>query len=169
MTMQQAEGIIAMGEASFLQRIRRWERAVGLSKGLLSRRRKSVLAATFHWGETTTVVALSLGLALVVGRLFPGPERALPIHTFQAIETKGPVLCDRNDGNHWTACDPSRDQGFIGLRTLDQGSVAVESSAGVKLRLESFSTLLVADVGDPASANRVTLSEGSVDVVVPAL
>lgn len=132
-----------------------------------AKRRRS--ASGFHWGETLAVVGLSLGLAFVVGRIIPGPLRDLPAQAFQAVDTKGRVLCDHNDGKHWTTCDPLSDKSFIGLRTLEQGTVTVESAAGVRLRLEAFSTLLMADPSNAAAASRVTLSEGSMDVTVPTL
>ncbi|MGE5783267.1 MAG: FecR domain-containing protein [Myxococcales bacterium] len=132
-----------------------------------SRRRRS--ASGFHWGEALAVVGLSLGLAFVVGRIIPGPLRDLPAQAFQAIDSKGRVLCDRNDGKHWTTCDPLSDKAFVGLRTLEQGMVTVKSVAGVRLRLEAFSTLLMADPSNAAAASRVTLSEGSMDVMVPTL
>lgn len=122
----------------------------------------------FHWGETAAVIAASLGLALVIGRVVPGPVRDSPSQAFRVIETKGQVLCERNDGKHWTACDPLSNGDFVGLRTLDQGSVAVQSVTGVRMRLESFTTLLIADSLESA-ASRVTLSEGSLDVDVPTL
>lgn len=135
----------------------------------LSKPRSSRRASLgFHWGETAVVILASLGLALVIGRIVPGPVRNLPGQALRVIDTKGQVLCERNDGKHWTACDPLSNGDFVGLRTLDRASVAVESVSGVRLRLDAFTTLSIGDSLESA-ASRVTLSEGNLDVNVPTL
>lgn len=139
-----------------------------IQAALLRPRSSRRASSGFHWGETAAVILASLGLALVIGRVVPGPVRSSPGQALRVIDTKGQVLCERNDGKHWTACDPLSNGDFVGLRTLEGASVAAESVAGVRLRLDAFTTLSIGDSLESA-ASRVTLSEGTLDVKVPTL
>ncbi len=122
-----------------------------------------------RWGETAAVVALAAGLALVVGQLWPSNSQQVPVTAFRAVKSNGDVLCERDDGKNWTTCDPAQVAGIVGLRTLDNAAVTVETIAGVRLNLAATSTLLMTDSNASALASRVTLTEGSVDVKVPKL
>lgn len=121
------------------------------------------------WGETAAVMALAAGLALVVGRLWPSAAPEAPVSAFRAIGSNGQILCDRDDGKNWTTCDPAKVAGVVGLRTLENAGVTVETNAGVRLNLEASSTLLMTDANTSALASRVTLTDGIVDVKVPKL
>jgi hypothetical protein len=140
------------------------EIAAALGRAHLGR---AVLAHKMHWGEAVGVVALTASLALVLGRLWPSTPETPWAASLRAVDSKGQILCDRDDGRHFTSCNPERESGIVGLRTLDQSGVTVETASGVTLSVEASSTLRIADPGVPSLANQVMLSEGLVDVRVP--
>jgi hypothetical protein len=118
--------------------------------------------------QMALVMGLAAGAALLVSQL-PRNFGRSPMATYFATESKGQVLCNRSDWANWTACDPSQTEGFVGLRTLDNAGVTVETAAGLRLHLDAASTLLMKGSSTTALASQVTLTEGSVDVIVPKL
>jgi hypothetical protein len=149
----------------------RRRRAFGGIQQILSRARPPLHARVqpIRWGETAAVVALAAGLALAAGRILPDATRTSAVTAFHAIDAKGQILCDRNDGKNWTTCDPTQVAGVVGFRTLERAGVSVETSAGVRLDLEASSTLLMPQSNASALASQVTLTDGLVDVKVPKL
>lgn len=181
MTTDDPTGVVGMLHGAFAEqpipafdsatRTGRRQQAVGRIDRILAepQTHRRVSVPSIRWGEAIAVMSLAAALAIIVGKVWPDTASKPPMAAFRAIEAKGKVLCDRNDGQSWTPCEPSEETNFVGLRTLDHAGVTVEAPSGVRAVLGASTTLMMTETNPEVVASRVTLTDGDLDVTVPKL